>query len=195
MTKDKIMLGHTHALFGAAAVIAAQTATNFIQPHPVEDIPVGVVLCVGAGILGALLPDIDAEDSTIKREMGAAGSVVSGGLHLLGVKHRGFTHYEVTTLLVMVLALVIGVATGFPDVGIAFGLGYFSHTLIADAMTKTGVPSLLLRRRFHLLPKALRIRTGGPVESLIFLAVGVGVVFLLPEVVPAEWLAWFVRSG
>ena len=124
---------------------------------------------VGAAVMGGLAPDIDAEDSTIKRELGAAGALASTGLGLLGVKHRGLTHYGITAGLVAAGAWLIGRQFGYDDVGLAFGLGYLSH-ILADAMTQHGVPLWgPLPGRFHLLPKPLRLRTGSPAETLVFM--------------------------
>ncbi len=54
------MRGPTHILIGATTLLAVNTVTRFVQPHPVEDIPTGLVICLGAAIVGALAPDIDA---------------------------------------------------------------------------------------------------------------------------------------
>jgi membrane-bound metal-dependent hydrolase YbcI (DUF457 family) len=97
----KSMRGYTHALIGATTVVVVNSMVNFIQPHPVNGIPTGVVICLGAAVLGALVPDIDTEeDSMIKRELGLGGAVASFGLRLFGVQHRGLTHYGIVSLLV-----------------------------------------------------------------------------------------------
>ena len=182
------MNGHTHALFGATAVALANTIHPFIAPHLWRDVPTGVTLCLGAAIIGALLPDIDANESTIKGELGLAGRVVSGGLHLLGVKHRGLTHTGLAGAGIFVISLSIGQHFGFPDVGLAFGLGYLSH-LLADGVTLTGIPLLapFYPKSVHLLTKFLRVRTGSPVESFVFLWVSLGLAWLLPQVFATEW--------
>lgn len=193
------MLGHTHALFGAATlltveVIAKTAAVEFVQPHLIKGIPAGLILCTGAAILGALAPDLDAEESTIKGELGLVGEMIQGGLHLLGVQHRGVLHSGLTSLLVLIAAGGLGWWWGYADVGLAFGLGYFSHVALADAMTLTGVPLWWpLDRSFHLLPKGLRVRTGGPVEGLVFLVVALGVASLIwsrPDLIPPEFFKW-----
>ncbi len=198
------MRGPTHALCGlttlavanslAAAnsltivnsLAEANTMAGFVQSHPVNGLPVGPVLCAAAAILGGLAPDIDAEQSTIKSELGLAGRVASQGLKLFGIKHRGLTHTGLVALLLMVLSLLFGWRLGYADVGLAFGLGYLSH-ILADALTKHGVPLLWpLPGQFHLLPKLLWVRTGGPVESLVFLTMGLALLWFLPDMIPPE---------
>ena len=199
------MLGHTHALFGMTTLVAAEllarqvTTPGLVQSHPVKGMPVGLALCVGAAILGALVPDLDAEESSIQGEMGAASDFIRGVLMLVGVKHRGVLHSGLAVVLVLVLGALMGWRLGYPDVGLAFGLGYFSHVVLADAMTIHGVPLLWpLKIQFHLLPQWLRVRTGGPVEGLIFLAgllLLLGVFFLHPNLIPPELVKWLHYSG
>jgi membrane-bound metal-dependent hydrolase YbcI (DUF457 family) len=183
------MRGYSHALIGATTVVLVNNWINFIQPHPIDDIPAGVAICLGAAILGALAPDMDAEDSSIKRELGAVGTLSSFILRLFGVQHRGLTHIGLVAFLVTLAGWAFGLKFGYGDVGLAFGLGYFSHVAIADAMTLQGVPLLWpLPEQFHLLPKPLRIRTGGPAETLIFIIVGMVFVALLPNTIPPEFI-------
>ncbi len=192
------MVGSTHALVGlttltAVQIISTQMGHPLVQPHmAAEGIPTGFVLCAGAAILGALLPDLDAEDSSILRDLGKWGWFVKLGMKLLNIKHRGVLHSGLAVVLVAVIAEVIGRAIGFGDVGLAFGLGYLSHVVLADAMTIAGVPLLWPSSyRFHLLPRFLRIQTGGMVERLVAGVVVVILFLLLPEAVPGELLKVF----
>ncbi|GAC1431755.1 MAG: hypothetical protein NVSMB65_05260 [Chloroflexota bacterium] len=51
--------------------------------------------------------------------------------------------------------------------GAGFALGFLTH-LIADGLTKAGLPLVpSTRRRLHLLPRHLRIRTGSRVETVV----------------------------
>ena len=187
------MLGHTHALIGLTALAAAQAMSGFIQPHPLGGLPAGPFLCAGAAILGALLPDIDGQDSTIRGELGLAGGCLAGLLRLLRVKHRGLTHFGLTGLLVCLAGAWLGQQSGYPDLGLALGLGYLSH-LLADALTLSGAPLLWpLPGRIHLLPRPFRVRTGGPSERLIFLLVGAALLCLLPALIPADLPALLAR--
>lgn len=188
-TVSEAMLGKTHLVFGLTTLAGVDALTGLVQPHPVKDIPIGPFLCIGAVILGSLAPDIDAEESQIRYELGEAGLALSNWLQSFGVEHRGLTHYGVVTLAILVFSGLLGWWLGYPDVGLAFGLGYLSHVL-ADSMTISGTPLLWPLQKgqnFHLLPAALRIRTGGPVEPLIFILVTGLLVFLLPSLVSAEF--------
>lgn len=198
------MLGHTHALFGLGTLMTAEVIARhvgepgLIQPHPAQGVPVGLVLCAGAAILGALAPDLDAEEATIQQELGLTGRLIRGALGLVGVKHRGVLHSGLAGLLGLALGGGIGWGVGFLDVGLAFGLGYLSHVALADAMTIHGVPLWWpLKGQFHLLPPGLRVRTGGPVESLIFLAgvlLLIGLFILSPDLIPPELMIWIKHN-
>jgi inner membrane protein len=169
-------------------IASVDALTGMVQIHPVKDIPIGPFLCMGAVILGSLAPDIDAEESQIRYEMGEVGLALSNWLQSFGVEHRGLTHYGLTALVVMAISSLLGWWLGYLDVGLAFGLGYLSH-ILADSMTLAGTPllwPLQKEKTFHLLPGALRIRTGGPVEPFLFIAITVLLVFLLPVLLPAE---------
>lgn len=182
------MMGHSHALVGATTVVAVNAVTHFIQPHIVNGIPMGMALCLGTAIVGALAPDIDSEEeSSIKSELGIVGTVFSFILRIFGVTHRGLTHYGIVTLLITTVAYLVGARFGYADVGLAFGLGYMSHILIADAMTKHGVPLWgPWPGNFHLLPSPFRFQTGGFVEQLVFVMVTMIFLGLLPQGTPPE---------
>lgn len=191
------MLGHTHALIGLTTLAAVQRGAltitaggGLIQPHPVEGLPVGPVLCAGAAILGALLPDLDAQESTIQHELGVVSLLARFGLKLLGIKHRGALHSGLASLVVLGLGWLLGGRYGYHDVGLALGLGYVSHIVLADGLTIAGVPLgwPLSSRRFHMLPRPFRVRTGGPVETLLFGLVAMVLIWLLPDLIPADFM-------
>lgn len=190
------MRGHTHALFGLATLAAANALTGLVQPHVTAGVPAGPFLCAGAAILGSLAPDLDADEATIHYELGGLGDTVRLGLHLF-VKHRGVLHSGLAVLGALMAGVLAGWWLGYLDAGLAFGLGYLSHVAIADAMTINGVPLFWPHsRRFHLLPARLRVRTGGPVEGLVFLAgilAVVGLAWWRPEIIPPELVKWIRR--
>lgn len=184
------MVGKTHVVIGLATLAGVDALTGLVQPHPVREMPIGPFLCLSAVIVGALLPDIDAEDSQICYEMGEVGLAMSNWLQSFGVQHRGLTHYGLTTLAVIVVSALLGWWLGYLDVGLAFGLGYLSHVL-ADGLTLAGAPLLWPWRKdknVHLLPPVLRIRTGGPVEPLLFMVITGVLIVLLPWLIPPESL-------
>jgi inner membrane protein len=182
------VLGRTHLVIGLTTLATLESLAGFIEPHLVKGIPTGLALCAGAAMLGALLPDLDAEESEIKGVLGLVGSITTTLIQTIGVSHRGLTHYGLTTILVGGVATLLGWRLGYGDVGLALGLGYASHVL-ADAMTLAGVPLLWpLSEKFHLLPRPLRLRTGSAVERLVLIGLLVALSFLLPSLVPAEWV-------
>ena len=184
------MVGKTHIVIGLTTLAGVDALTGLVQPHPVEEIPIGPFLCIVTAILGSLAPDIDADESQIRYEMGEVGLALSSWLQSFGVQHRGVTHYGLTALVVTVISGLLGWWLGYLDVGLAFGLGYLSH-ILADSMTLTGTPllwPLQKEKNFHVLPGALRIRTGGPVEPFLFIMITIVLVFLLPGLFPADLL-------
>jgi membrane-bound metal-dependent hydrolase YbcI (DUF457 family) len=191
------MLGHTHLLFGAVTLAAAEvalrttTGVSLVTTETADGaLSAAPALCLAAALVGSLAPDLDAEDSTIQRELGGLGVLAHLGLNLLGVKHRGLLHSGLAMLLVTAAAVVIGRRVGFETVGLAFGLGYISHVALADALTISGVPLWWPgQTRFHLLPHPFRVRTGGPAEKLVALVMVGLLVWLLPQAVPPAWIS------
>jgi membrane-bound metal-dependent hydrolase YbcI (DUF457 family) len=194
------MLGSTHLLFGVAALAVTEVALrtggvdSLLLPPGSDPVSVEPALCLAAALLGSLAPDLDAEDSTIHHELGPLGWPVKAGLKLLGVRHRGVLHSGLATLVVTLTAGLIGRQVGLSSVGLAFALGYLSHVAIADALTLSGVPLWWpAKRRFHLLPRPLRVRTGGPVEKLVALGMVMLLVWLLPQAAPPMWVEMLAR--
>ena len=181
------MVAKTHVVIGLTTLAGTDALTGLVQPHPFNGIPVGPVLGMVAVMLGALAPDIDAKKSQIRYELGPAGLAISSWLQSVGVQHRGLTHYGLTTIAIIALSALLGWWLDYLDVGLAFGLGYLSHVL-ADSLTIAGTPllwPLKKKKNFHLLPRGLRLRTRGPVESFLFIGFTVVLVVLLPAYLPA----------
>ena len=75
--------------------------------------------------------------------------------------HRGPAHYPVTALLLGYGIYRASLAYNFSEIyAIVFTAGYLSH-IVADSLTRAGIPLLgpIYRKRLHLLPKRLRVRT------------------------------------
>jgi inner membrane protein len=177
--KEAVRLnGGTHAALGlGAGVVAAST----MQP----ELP--TIFLVTAGVVSALIPDLDEEKSmiynyTMKKVdlrmrrplVGLIGIVLLffsalelshgfllAGAYFLGVsifRHRTFSH--------SLLGLVM--MTGFahevnPDLTAAVFLGYLSH-LLADSLTIQGIPWLWpYPRRYRMA----RIQTGSLSDHMI----------------------------
>jgi membrane-bound metal-dependent hydrolase YbcI (DUF457 family) len=101
-----------------------------------------------------------------------------------GIDHRTVTHWLATSG-----ALLTGLWFGLAQAGVGesvvgvvvlfAGIGILGH-LWADGITLAGVPFLgpFWRRDLHLLPRRLRVRTGGKADALVMLAASGGTVFL-----------------
>lgn len=146
------MMGTTHAMIGLAAGLTLATAVH-ATPEA------ALVLAAAAGV-GGLLPDMDHRGSMINRRVPF--------LILLSFwfPHRTVTH----SLLVVVLLATLAVA-GQSLQGVALVAGYGLH-IAADMLTRSGVTLFYpLGNRAYLLPKPLRLTTGGLFEALIALGV------------------------
>lgn len=163
-------------------------------------------LAVGLGTLVALLPDVDTRHSQFRRVLGLDSGRLYKALQqeddlplmLLNLlrlpfawlldfvawllPHRGPTHWLIVALLLIGGFYYLTVQQGWPPLyWVAFTTGYLSH-LLADSCTKAGVKlgAPFWQGAVHLLPRPLRIRTGGAGEV-------VGLLVLL-----TPFLAWLV---
>ena len=162
------MTGPTHAVIAAVATVILGRETGMVPPG---------VLGWGLVILGALIPDIDEPRSTASNPAGLFSKLMprwvqnflntpfqalSASLRSV-FGHRGATHYLLWP------ALLIGWGWYNQSLLIGWlGWGVLLHEL-ADWITRIGIPAAgpFYRKNFSILPKSLRIRTGGPVEDLI----------------------------
>ena len=172
------MMGRTHALAGVASLWCLQAFPALVSPELLA--PLGVLAA-----LGALLPDLDAAQSQIKH-LSVAGVRPFAPLSSLLNRtfgHRGVLHsllgWGVATLILLPFAFVTGLA-----VPLAISLGYASH-LATDACTKSGIPFLYPnRKRYHLLPRSLRLTTGSQAEDGVFMIMAVLVIGLMLRQLP-----------
>src|SRR3989304_4784829 len=113
-----IVKGGSHLLIGYAAVYAAHL---FVLPLAAS--PVDWLLVLGAASIGALLPDIDSDESAIRqathtaRSNGCLGRLSSLGISAITGGHRNFTHSLAAWGVVTVIALMCGIQ--FRTLGIA----------------------------------------------------------------------------
>lgn len=140
------MTGKTHIIGGIASSLAFAHFSNF-DP----------VITVGAGIIGALIPDICHGGS----KMGKALPILSKIINLI-FGHRSFTH----SLLFLVLASFL-MDRFLPYDAFKNGLmiGMISH-LILDMATKSGI-QLFFPISFK-VKFPITIRTGSMPENLVF---------------------------
>lgn len=173
----------THAVFGVAALAGASLFLLAGEAPPFYAHP--------AAIVGAWVPDLDNPRSrlgnglsrmknpllnTVTRPLSWAMRAVSFTLFRT-VGHRTLTHSLLGFAAFFLLASLLGTFSGLPGLRFALVAGYASH-VFADALNTPGVPLLWPAGwRFRLVPGG--IRSGGAVEVVISLGVGVlAVVFL-----------------
>ena len=167
------MMGRTHVLGGLNALwLLYMVPTGMTK----ETAP----LLVGLAAFGALLPDLDAVDSKIKR-FAVGGIQPFVPLSLLANRtwgHRGLLHSPAILAWLALLLVPLTFWTGWQQL-LAFWLGYASH-LILDALTVSGIPARPLpRSRLHLLPRRQRFVTGSPAEDALFVLLACSTLTLL----------------
>jgi membrane-bound metal-dependent hydrolase YbcI (DUF457 family) len=123
------------------------------------------------------------------------------------VQHRGPTHYLVTavglTAVFWAVSYQLNVSSMY---ALAFGAGYLSH-IWTDTMTRSGVRLFapLTQKRYHALPRTLRLATGrrqnvAELLVLLWIGVGAGLAFAAPPaiylpLVGAVILSMFVMTA
>ena len=135
-------------------------------------IPVNVYFLAGIA-LGAVLPDIDEPKSFIGRKLAPLAFL----LRLFRLKHRTFSHSIIFALIVIIPSIFLPYP--FNLFGIGAGVGSVLHC-VGDLLTISGLKYFLYPKKteLHLLPKNLRFRTGGTVESIIIIGL-VGINYLI----------------
>lgn len=93
---------------------------------------VNLVVMSGAGIVGALLPDIDHPTSTFGKKLWPISWFIS-----LIFGHRGVTHSLLIVAIMIFLLLFKWGALNYIEIGLL--VGYLSH-LFGDYMTPLGIP-------------------------------------------------------
>lgn len=183
------MRGTSHLALGAAASL------TLLAWGPIPG------AAVAAGMLGGLMPDLDASESTIKHwaiPLGGGARVKPFWLPAVVVsaltRHRGPVHSLAGLAVAAGLAAGLAVLLGLPGARLlvaAFALGYLSH-LLGDALTRTGVPLFypLRRGQIHLLPGPLRLRLGGVVETALDYVLGPMVLAVIVGLTLRERILW-----
>lgn len=140
------MLGNTHIVGGITASLAF---SQFSNENP--------FVLVGAGVIGALLPDICHGGSKIGRMFPISSKIVN---KLFG--HRSFTH---SLIFVLLIAVIMDTFVPYRSLTIGILLGVASH-LILDMGTKKGIKLFFPIKISVRFP--LTIKTGSKVERVIF---------------------------
>ena len=142
------MTGNTHILGGIAASLAFAQISNY-DP----------VVLVGAGVVGALLPDICHGGSKIGRTFPLVSKVIN---ILFG--HRSFTH---SLLFLFLMAALLNSFVTNESIVKGILVGMVSH-FVLDMATKNGIKLLYPLKITIRFP--LTTKTGGKVENIVFTA-------------------------
>lgn len=140
------MTGKTHIIGGITASLAFAQVTNY-DPF----------ILLGAGAVGALIPDICHGGSKIGRTLPVVSKIINT---LFG--HRTFTH----SLLFLLLSALLFNAV-IPNDALAAGLmiGMVSHLLL-DMATRNGIKLFFPMKITVRFP--LTLKTGGLAEAAVF---------------------------
>lgn len=149
------MLGRTHLAIG---ILLALLLAPFI---PIPSLLVFVLLVA----IGALLPDIDHESSTVNKICPVTKIIP------MFFKHRGFFHS------IFPPAILLGLFWSFGELfaGLSLSLGYVSH-LLSDSLTRMGVNFLYPLSLWRMQGP---LETGRLTETIIFFVVLVLIVVKL----------------
>jgi inner membrane protein len=169
------MTWRTYALLGISSLW-------LMAPVPAEVLGYDVGTLAAVAALGALLPDLDASESSIKhlKVLGTQfkSFLVPAQVVHASEQHRGLLHSLAGLDMIGVMATPMILWIGWAPV-VALLLGYASH-LQADSATRTGI--LLLypcRSRYDLLPKGWCITTDSLAEEVLLLPLAFVAVALL----------------
>ena len=140
------MTGKTHIVGG---IVASLAYAQFVNHDP--------LIMLGAGVVGALLPDICHGGSKIGRKLPILSKLIN---MIFG--HRTFTH---SLLFLVIVAFLLNTFIPNEAVKAGFLAGMVSHYVL-DMATKNGIKLLFPISMTVRFP--LTTRTGGKVESVVF---------------------------
>jgi inner membrane protein len=149
------MTGKTHIVGGITASLAFAQVTNY-DPF----------ILMGAGVVGAILPDICHGGSKIGRALPVLSKIING---LFG--HRTFTHSLLFLLLIAALMNAFLPNEAF-SAGVLVGMA--SH-LVLDMATKNGIKLLFPFKVTVRFP--ITATTGGAAEYAVFAALSLFTVY------------------
>jgi membrane-bound metal-dependent hydrolase YbcI (DUF457 family) len=174
------MRGITHAAIGANVVWIPSMLGLTVAPW---------LVVVGAFV--ALLPDLDASESRIKNltiggKIGGAQIGIRPLAPIAMVLSSLFGHRAALHSLLMVAVISLGtrfIPIMTSSLWLVIILGYVSH-LVLDMLTKSGVEIFWpIKTHVGLLPRFLRVKTGGLLDTVLLLVSSAGVIFFLHTVI------------
>ncbi|MCL1694318.1 metal-dependent hydrolase [Lysinibacillus sp. BPa_S21] len=154
------MQGNTHIVGGITASLAFAQISN--------DNP---FILVGAGVIGALLPDICHGGSKIGRKF----PIISKSVNML-FGHRSFTH---SLLFLFLVALLLHIFVPYEPVTAGILIGMASHIFL-DMGTKKGVKLFFPVTISVRLP--ITTKTGSKAEKVVFMMLTMLSVFFSYEI-------------
>ncbi len=154
------MRGDTHIVGGITASLAFAQISN---GNP--------LVLVGAGVIGALLPDICHRGSKIGRKFPIVSKIVNS---LFG--HRSFTH---SLLFLFLVGMLLHTLIPYESISLGILLGMASHIFL-DMGTKKGVKLFFPVSISVRLP--LTTKTGSKAEKVVFMLLTMLSVFFSYEI-------------
>ncbi|MGE8037263.1 hypothetical protein B1B04_04095 [Lysinibacillus sp. KCTC 33748] len=154
------MQGNTHIIGGITASLAFAQISN--------DNP---LVLVGAGVIGALLPDICHGGSKIGRKLPIISKIVNT---MFG--HRSFTH---SLLFLFLVGMLLHTFIPYKSISLGILLGMASHILL-DMGTKKGVKLFFPVSISVRLP--ITTKTGSKAEKVVFMLLTILSVFFSYEI-------------
>lgn len=154
------MQGNTHIIGGITASLAFAQISN--------DNP---LILVGAGVIGALLPDICHGGSKIGRKLPIISKIVNT---MFG--HRSFTH---SLLFLFLVGMLLHTFIPYKSILLGILLGMASHILL-DMGTKKGVKLFFPVSISVRLP--ITTKTGSKAEKVVFMLLTMLSVFFSYEI-------------
>ncbi|KMY32879.1 membrane protein [Lysinibacillus xylanilyticus] len=155
------MQGNTHIVGGITASLAFAQISN--------DNP---LVLVGAGVIGALLPDICHGGSKIGRKFPIISKIVNT---MFG--HRSFTH---SLLFLFLIGMLLHTFIPYESISLGILLGMASHIFL-DMCTKKGVKLFFPVSISVRLP--LTTKTGSKAEKVVFMLLTMLSVFFSYEII------------
>ncbi len=159
--KGKKLIAKNHMAFASALTLSAVIATDlYVQFTLTENI---IIYC--SIIFGSLLPDIDEPESYIGKRMKFISLITNSVM-----KHKTFTHYLITPLLIILLGMYAVDGHYGKLVVISIGIGCLLHDM-GDMFTMNGIKGFFFpffnKTNIVLAPKFLRFQTNSSTEYFV----------------------------